>query len=74
MTKMGEDNMRFERANLHDRRTIKRFALFPITLPREWNGRNEMRWMEWVWIRQTYDPHVAIRGWHSKHFVDQPSE
>lgn len=39
-----------------DNRVIKRFAWFPITCTEYWNDRkrSETRWLQTVYVRQTY--------------------
>ena len=46
-----------------DTRIIRRFALFPICT------KNEMRWLEWVYIEQRWSDNYADDGWHNYRFV-----
>lgn len=45
-------------------RTIKRFALLPVTID------HETRWLELVCIEQTYRPDIKLFGWYNERFID----
>lgn len=58
----------------NDRRIIKRFALFPITIYDKcdpWLERRhyERRWLETVYIEQNYE--INAYGWNNYRFVDK---
>ena len=58
----------------NDRRIIKRFALFPITIYDKCDLRiermyYERRWLETVYIEQNYEYHMSC--WTNYRFVDK---
>ena len=58
----------------NERRIIKRFALFPITIYAKCNPRlerryYESRWLETVYIKQNYESHTGC--WENYAFVNR---
>lgn len=49
--------------NNYDRKVVKKFALFPITIHRE------IRWLEWVVVRYYYDDN-NFYPWTPEKFID----
>ena len=47
--------MRWKKNQDGDKRTVKRFLLFPKSLPVKDSSYEETRWLEWTTIIQFYD-------------------
>jgi hypothetical protein len=50
-------------------RYVKRFALFPITI--YYTDKVETRWMETVYLKQTYSDIPKLGGWQNEKFVKE---
>jgi hypothetical protein len=59
--------MKFKRPDNRERRVVKRFALFPITIYRE------TRWLETVYIKQSYNIWTAqvFSHWENEEFLTE---
>lgn len=57
--------MRWHEPELHETRTVKRFAIFPIKID------GETRWLETVFVEQVYYPDLTFDGWYNYRFIDR---